>query len=85
MSVRVLIADDHEVVRVGLADLLADELSDATEIARQTFLRSKADLSTPNSVAVTYMLLAILTPRFRSKVFRKSFSVLVFRSERTTP
>jgi 2-phosphosulfolactate phosphatase len=29
----------------ALADLLADELSDSAEIARQTFLRSKADLS----------------------------------------
>ncbi len=35
----------EDVLAAGaLADLLADELSDATEIARQTFLRSKADL-----------------------------------------
>ena len=36
----------EDVLAAGaLTDLLADELSDSAEIARQTFLRSKADLS----------------------------------------
>jgi 2-phosphosulfolactate phosphatase len=36
----------EDVLAAGaLADLLADELSDSAEIARQAFLRSKADLS----------------------------------------
>ncbi len=40
----------EDVLAAGaLADLLADELTDATEIARQTFLRLKADL--PSSIA----------------------------------
>ncbi|HEX7570348.1 MAG TPA: 2-phosphosulfolactate phosphatase, partial [Verrucomicrobiae bacterium] len=36
----------EDVLAAGaLTDLLADELSDSAEIARQTFLRSKSDLS----------------------------------------
>ena len=46
--------------------------------SRRDAFDAKARLATPNSVAVTQGMLAILTPRFRNKVFRKFFRVLVF-------